>query len=348
MYICIFFTKTIGMRIEKILSATNLNSSWDKLTESVYQSSDFLIHLEQNNPCCQRYYLLYNEDRLIAGAIVYSLKINLLTFSKFKLNLPFTIIGVPCSVDGNAIIGDEKYYNLLIEYILKEEKGIILCLNYDNPLKINGIIQMQTLPTIVFENNFNSWEDYLNELKHNYRRRVSQALRKYDGIIKTSEACNTFTDNHYSQYLSIMEKTKTKLEILSKDFFQNLNNNFVLHSLYKDENLLTWHITTKDNRNANLMYYFLFGGINYSLRDKYDSYFNNLISIIQEGIELKAKKISLGQTAEISKIRLGGELIPKRMFLYHSNRIINLLLYTFRNQLTNKSKSIQANIYKTH
>jgi len=332
------------MRIEKIQSANRIDITWNKLIVSAYQKIDFLSHLEAYNPCKQRYYLLYDNDELCAGAIVYSLKMNILTFSKFNLNLPFSILGIPTSVDASGMIGNEKYYEFLVQHILKDEKGITLCLNYDNILGVKNIVQMQTLPTLIFKNDFNSLTHYCESLKHNYRRRISQAQKKFLGVEKLTEPCSSFNDEHYNQYISIMKRTKTKLELLNKEFFVNLCSDYTLHSFYINKILLTWHITTKNFD----VYYFLFGGINYQFRDIYDSYYNNLISIIQEGIELECKTMSLGQTAEISKNRLGAKLIPQRMFIHHSNKIINTIFLICKNFLTYKTKTIHANIYKSN
>ena len=54
--------------------------------------------------------------------------------------------------------------------------------------------------------------------------------------------------------------------------------------------LLAWHISIFDDS-------FLFGGINYELRDRFDSYCNNLISIIKEGFDTQCKTINFGQNS---------------------------------------------------
>lgn len=334
----------MSFTIRKIEEINHSDDSWDKLCVSVYQNKEFLNHLEKYNPCHQRYYLLYENNMLCSGAIVYSLKVNVFTYSKLNCKINFSLIGIPASVDASGIIGDEKYYSSLVEYIIKNERGIILCLNYDNIIGIDNIVQMQTLPALIFENNFSSWEHYCKSLKHNYRRRIFQAQNKFCEVNKVSCSCSHFNDEHYEQYISIMSRTKTKLEILSKEFFMHLGSNYTLHSFYKDDILLTWHITIKNEGS----YYFLFGGINYELRDKYDSYYNNLISIVKEGIELGCDRISMGQTAEISKNRLGARLVTQRMFIYHSNKLVNYIFVVFRNVLTYKTKTIHAHIFKSN
>ena len=334
------------MNIKKYTSAENISKTWDICTESIYQKLDFLLHLEKYNPCKQRYYVGYNNsDNFLAGAIVYSLKINLFTFSKYSFPIPISVIGIPASVDAAGIVGkNHELTKDLILNILQHEKGVILCLNFNEIDNIEKIVKMQTLPTLIFEKKNNSYNDFLKSIKHNYRRRIIKAEEKLKNVEKRIEPCSSFTEEHYNQYLAIMKHTKTKLEILSFDFFRKLPNNYKLISLYHNDTLLVWHISTFDTAT----YYFLFGGINYALRDKFDAYCNNLISIIEEGFDTQCKTINLGQTATISKNRLGAEIVPLKMFMYHSNPLIRWILYLFKKTMSYKIKDKSVNIYKNH
>ncbi len=323
-------------------SIRDIIGNWDELSESMYQKKFFLEHLEKHNPCKQRYYCGYVNDTLVVGMIVYSLEINLFTFSGKKLQLKANIIGIPASVDASGVIGDQKYGDQLLTHILINEKGVILCLNYNYSDSVPDIIKMSTLPSLIFEKRDIDWSSFLLSIKHNYRRRIKVANLKFQNVTQTESECLTFTQAHYRQYLEVIEKTKTKLEVLSFDFFRHLPEPFRLYSFYHENELLTWHITARDEET----YYFLFGGINYSLRDLYDSYFNNLIAILKEGFATDCRYVNLGQTAETSKNRLGAELVEKKMFLYHSHWGIRMILKALKGALTYKSKTRQSNIYK--
>lgn len=332
------------MKIIKKDSANELDPNWNLLCDSVYQKDKFLKHTEKYNRCNQRYFLAYEESGFVAGAVVYSLKVNMLTFAKHSLNIPMTIIGIPASVDAYGIVGNEIYYDELLNEIIKNEKGIILCLNYNKSLRINDIIEMKTLPTMIYDRDASSWENFLESVRHNYRRRILKAQNKFDGIVIKKGLCSQFTNEHYRLYLSIMSRTKTKLEILQKEFFLNLSSEYVLYSFYSDNELITWHITT----SSEGIYYFLFGGINYSLRDKYDSYFNNLIHVVKEGINIKSESINLGQTAEVSKNRLGAKSIEKKMFIYHKNPLFRLMFKSMKSFLGYQINSEMVSIFKRH
>jgi hypothetical protein len=331
------------MEIRKYTAAENICSTWDLCTDSIYQKLEFLSHLEKYNPCNQRYYIGYDLNKVICGAVVYSLKMNLLTFWKRSLPVLISVIGIPASVDAAGIIGkDTECVKKLISYILKQEKGLILCLNFNEIDTIDKIVKMQTLPTLIFEKKNNTWDDFLQNIKHPYRRRILKAEHKIKHIEKRIEPCSFFTQEHYNQYLAIMMHTKTKLETLSFDFFYHLPNTYQLVSLYYGKDLLVWHISSSDAAT----YYFLFGGINYELRDKFDSYCNNLISIIKEGFDTPCNTINLGQTATVSKNRLGANIIPLKMFLYHSNSLIRWILYLLKKPLSYEIKEKSVAVYK--
>jgi hypothetical protein len=332
------------MKIKKITTANNICPTWNLLADSTYQKLDFLSHLEKYNPCKQRYYICFDSDKVVCGAAVYSLKINLFMFSKSSLSISFSVIGLPASVDAAGIVGkNTECINALFSAILQQEKGLILCLNYNSIEKVKKIIKMQTLPTLIFEKKNDTWDDFLNSVKHNYRHRILKAESKIKNTEKRTEPCSCFTKEHYNQYLAVMERTKTKLEVLSFDFFYNLPETYQLISIYHGKNLLVWHISTSDSTT----YYFLFGGMNYELRDKFDSYYNNLISIIKEGFDTECKMINLGQTATIPKNRLGSTIVPLSMFFYHHNPLIRLFLFLGKKLISYKIKEKCVNIYKS-
>jgi hypothetical protein len=328
--------------IDKITTAKNINRCWDQMISSPYQKLDLLIHLEKYNYCNQRYYIGREHDNYRVGAVIYSLKINILTYAKYTLNIPMTVIGIPASVDAGGLVGDKSLYVTIISHILKHEKRVILCLNYSEPLEISKVVEMQTLPTLILNNIYSTFSHYLSDLRHKYRRRIKCANKKGFGLRETESSCSSFTSNHYELYLNILNRAKTKLEVLTQDFFVNLPETFKLYSIYIENELLTWHITTMQNG----VYYFLFGGINYDLRDKYDSYYNNLISIIKKGIENKCHTINFGQTAEVSKVRLGAKLNPKKMFLHHSNGLINNILRMIKPVIEYKARTVNGVVLK--
>lgn len=323
-------------------SPENLGNEWDNIADFYFQKREFLTHLHKYNPCSQRYYELYYKNRLVAGAVVYTLKVDILTFANIPSPLTMHVIGLPASIATTPIIGNPGEFQYLLNDLLQKEKGLILGLNMMEDYLVGKVINMRTLPTIILKIEFDNIESYENSLRHTYRRRLRRFREKFSNVRTETSDCSLFNQEHYRLYLEIMKRTRTKLEILGFDLFRNLPSNFILTTHYNEDNMLCWHITCHD---GNVLFFF-FGGMNYSLRDHYQSYHNNLYTIITEALNNKYDIIDLGQTAEIAKTRLGGKPEERRMFLYHRNPVIFHFLRPFKSLLTYSKTNEKSNVFK--
>lgn len=323
-------------------SPENLGNEWDQIADFYFQSREFLSHLQKYNPCSQRYYELFSGDKLIAGTVLYTLKINLFTFLNIPSPLKMQVIGIPASVATPPLIGDPACFRYLFEEILKKEKGFILGLNMRDDYLRDKVLNMRTLPTIILKEKFSSIESYENALRYNYRRRIHNIRKKFRNVTVVSGSCSIFTGEHYRLYLEIMKRTRTKLETLSEDLFRNLPPKFILTTYYSGEKMLSWHITCVDGNGL----FFFFGGLDYSLRDDFQSYNNNLLGIISEAITRQSDFIDFGQTAESAKCRLGAKPEERRMFFYHRNPLIFYIIRPFKNLLTYSNMAEVHNVFK--
>ena len=75
----------------------------------------------------------------------------------------------------------------------------------------------------------------------------------------------------------------------------------------RDGRLIGWAITL----NAPEGFYFFMGGVDQTENRAHPIYLRLLIEVVKQGIELGAKRIDLSKTAEIPKMRLGGESHPR-------------------------------------
>ncbi len=310
------------VEIKMFSKALDLPEKWDALAVDYFQTRGFLGYTEKYNPCNQRYYILFQDGIFKAGSIVYTLRLDIFTYLPVSSPFRMNISGIPCSVSSGGFVGDFKLFPGLINYIKSQEKGLFLILNLDSDPLISDTAIGRTLPTIILENKFQSWESYLQSLRANYRRRVIRLSRPFSEIFEKQGACMQFDDKMYQQYLEVLKRSKGKLETLSQRFFQNLSLNFNLTAYYSQEKLLGWYISTIYKEK----YYFFLGGIDYELNKQFNTYFNILFGVLKEGIVKKASSIDLGQTAEIPKIRLGGKVNEKYMLGDHSNLLLRNLL----------------------
>ena len=82
----------------KILTALDLPNEWDLMSNCHFQKKEFFQYTEKYNPCNQRYYLLFNNNQLVAGACVYTLSIDLLTFINVRSPVKMQVVGIPATV----------------------------------------------------------------------------------------------------------------------------------------------------------------------------------------------------------------------------------------------------------
>ena len=272
------------------------------------------------------------------SACEYKMKLNIFTFGKLKLNIAFTVIAPPASVDKSGYCGD---LNALIEDY-KSRKGLFLILN----LKADEVnIQTKaavgkTLPSCIFKNEFESFDAYLSALRSNYRRRIKIALQKAKDLqVKKIENAD-FDEEIYKLYLQVLGRSDFPLEKLPIKFFQN--SNCEIDVFYNKNIPLAFVMYESDNDNMS----FIFGGMDYANRDKYNLYYNMLLHIAREGIGRKAGFINFGQTAEITKCRIGCKLEDRFMIAFGGNGLLTYLLNMFAPFLQNNKMFGECNVFR--
>ncbi len=322
------------MEFKRIQESINLPAKWDALADNYFQQTKFLLHTEKYNPCQQRYYSCSENGKLISAAIVYSLRLDLLTFINVKSPIKMNIAGIPCSVSSPGIFGNKAAVEVLKKHICKVEKGFVLFLNLVDEAVKGTFASGRTLPTIVLKNHFQEWGDYLAALRSNYRRRLILINKNNKDLRFEKKLCSEFTNEMHRQYLEVYKRSSGKLEKLNCDFFQNLPPEFNLTVCFKNETIMGWNITLENQG----IYYFFLGGINYKQNKIHNTYLSLLSAIIKEGIEKKSGFIELGQTAETPKMRLGGKPEIRYMEAHHNNKLLNKLIKSLSALLEYKRK----------
>ncbi|MDP3916307.1 MAG: GNAT family N-acetyltransferase [Bacteroidota bacterium] len=325
--------------IEKRLVAKDLPDEWNLLAENYFQKREFLSYTEKYNPCVQRYYCLYEHDKLLAAAIIYSLRLDLFTYLRIKSPLKMNIAGIPCSVSSSGIFGSKEHKEQLKNFIFINEKGFVLFLNLDEKPLHETNATGKTLPTILLKNTFKSWEEYLVHLRSDYRRRLQKITKTGSGTELIKTACSVFDEEMYRQYLQVYSKSTAKLEKLSFSFFKNLPPEFHLVACRKNGRTIGWNILLQSDRSL----FFFLGGIDYQQNAENQTYLKLLTNIVAEGIVQGVDLIDLGQTAEIPKMRLGGQAQTKYMEARHSNSLFHRLL-----KFNEKSLEYKKEIFNHH
>jgi len=330
------------LTLQRVLHPDALPAAWDELASSYFQRRAFLRHAHTYNPCRQRYYLLRDGDTVQAGAVVYSLRMDMLTFLGLPSPVMMHIAGVPCSVSSGGLLGDSRHYPQLLTRLRSAEVGLLLCLNLDAcPVTVN-MVQGRTLPTIVLNNPFRSWGEYRDALRATYRRRLRSIEAAADSLTITNLPCSTYNADMHGLYEQVYQRSRDKLERLTADFFRHLPAEFHLTVLQSGERLLGWTICLLDDER----WYFVLGGRSYAPDILPDLYFVMLLTVLKQGIAAGARQIDFGQTAEIPKMRLGGIPREKYMLGAHSNPLWHTLLRWGGGLLSNRRVTPAAHVFK--
>lgn len=132
------------------------------------------------------------------------------------------IIGIPCSVSCSGIFGKSDGVRALSEYIFTKEKGFVLMLNRSEKPEQKKYAAGKTLPTIVLDNRFLDWEEYIASLTASYRRRLKKLMTDPPALKFSTVPSASFSEPMYRLYENVYEKSNAKLEKLTIDFFKNL------------------------------------------------------------------------------------------------------------------------------
>lgn len=285
--------------------AEDIPRLWDDIaSHNYFLKRESLSVLEVSNPCEATYYIVNRESIFVT----YRLSLNLLTYSKFKLERKITVIGVPLSVGCSGyILKNESHLHALLDRL----NGFVLVLNTPEP--IPGLAYGKTLPDIRMITP-KTEELYIHSLKSNYKKRILK-IKNAGFTIRDIDASD-FSDTLYSRYEEVFNNSNFKLEKQSISYFRNYNAK--IFSFEKGSNICGF-IQTKIVNNTM---YFILGGFDYKENKDSLLYLSMLYKVITEAIENKCESIILGQTAEEAKLRFGAETNTRYMNVYCKNKIL--------------------------
>ena len=305
------------IEIKRFDSITEVPHIWDTVIgDNLYLSREFLWFMEKNDACGQQYYMLFDDGVLDSVFMSYvRKKYNLAMFTKFNLYQKMTMIYVPLSVTRPGIAYG-KHLDKVFDFI-KTIKGPKMVLNIGD-VEPRGYAKGLTCPKCILTNKFKSFDDYLNNLRSNYRYRYNKCFKKSQGLkLEFLEDNKDFTDEMYECYLQVYNKSKIRVEKLPIEFFRG---KFFKTFVLKNEEKAVGFGQMLENGTELI---FEFVGVDYKYNNTYDTYLRILLEIVKYGVDNKFKTIDFGQTADESKLKLGCEYTKLFAYLHHSNRLIN-------------------------
>lgn len=193
------------------------------------------------------------------------------------------------------------------------------------------IYEFNTQPSMIFnlDENWKSKQYYYDAFNKKYRDQYKRAHKKIEGIKTKELSLNEIIsqeDRIYDLYHFVALNAPFNTFFLSKNHFstfkKHCGNRFRLFGYFKDELLIGFHTLLLNE--DKLETYFL--GYDDAFQKEHMLYLNMLYNMTEFGIENNFKKIIFGRTALEIKSSIGAEPILMTGFIYHTNKLINILL----------------------
>ncbi|MFN8438218.1 MAG: GNAT family N-acetyltransferase [Cytophagales bacterium] len=288
----------------------------EKLSKTIFKWKQ--IHV--GHPCCTLLYdfnyTIYDPSTLNSTKFQ-NMYLQSLDYVSSKLNV--SILTLPTS-------SLEQFNKTLLEnYCFQESLQ-------DFTMQLNDVNKWQT------------FDDYLAELKRKYLKRAKTILDKSKNISYKNLNLDEILQNKnllHSLYAQVTTSQNFILKSADVDHFENLKK------IYGEEfQILAYY--TNDEIVAFLSYfvfdnkmYVHYVGLDYAQNDKFDLYFNLLFKTIDIAITQKLETINYGRTSLDAKASLGA--VPEHHNTYFKTYGLTRLL---QKQIIKQLQSLESNSWK--
>lgn len=304
------------------LHPDDLPEKWDEAfgLSGLFCHKNLLKHLFDTSPIKQEYFsLVSQEKRALNGTVCRS---NLpFVVGPITIYRPATICSLPMPFSTDPGFSDVSRLKEVADIMNGFWGGFQLITGLDKKGEdLRGWSWRRHFPTIDLDIRWDSFSEYHECFRSDYKSRITEALVRGRGLRSCIIPPDRFDEKTYSLYVAVARRYHSK--VLPRHYFAKFPvENYIL-GLEADGTILAWAFLVPKGRYL----YFLFGGFNDKYNDAYNIYNNLLLAIVRFSIENKYERINLGQTAELSKMRIGGHPIERYQLVRHTDPIINQIL----------------------
>lgn len=175
-------------------------------------------------------------------------------------------------------------------------------------------------PTVDLDIRWGTFEEYHDSFRTDYKSRITETLEAGREIKQYLLSPDRFTPKEHALYAKVAKRYNSL--VLPVSFFTEFPEENYILGLELNGSVEAWALLVPKNKYM----YFLFGGFSEKLNSVYRLYNNLLLAIVRFSIENKYERVNLGQTAELSKMRVGGLPVERYQLVRHTNPLINLIL----------------------
>jgi len=300
----------------------DLPKEWDQAypEQDIFSKRRIIQHLYLSSPLKQNYFWLENPgDKQLAGPVCQPMLP--FTLGPITIYRPATVCSLPIpfsTVPGFSDAGRLKDVAAAMNHF---PGGFQLISGLREPEpEINGWAWRRHFPTIDCDIRWSSFTQYQESFRSDYKSRITNSLRMGSKLRPSIIPPGRLDEKTYSLYVDVARRYHSI--VLPRKFFTKFPNENYILGLELDATVLAWAFLVPQGRYL----YFLFGGFNDQLNEEYSIYNNLLLAIIRFSIENKYEKVNLGQTAELSKMRIGGYPRERFLLVRHTNCLINQII----------------------
>lgn len=197
--------------------------------------------------------------------------------------------------------------------------------------------------------NWNVFEDYLNDFSKKYRTRARSARKKLEGIEKREMNCDEikrYQNEMNILYQNVAENAPFNTFFLAENHFESmkeiLNQNFKIFGYFLDQKLIGFYTLILNNEDIDT--YFL--GYNKELQKEKQLYLNMLLDMVEFSINNRFKRIIFGRTALEIKSTIGAEPIEIFGLIKHNNILLNQFMGRIFSSLNPKAEWVQRRPFR--
>lgn len=177
--------------------------------------------------------------------------------------------------------------------------------------------------------NWNTFEDYLNDMSNKYRTRAKRAFKKLDNIKCQPfdlTLINQYLDEIYALYLRVANSVGFNAVLLSKGYFYEMKKtfgeDFELWGAFDGDKLIGFYTTLLNYEELETG----FIGFDDAYNPTHQLYLNFLFNMVRQGIEKQVHRVVFARTAMEIKSSIGAEPHQMHTYLKHHSKPINMML----------------------
>jgi len=307
-----------------------------------FLTGSYLKVLEQSNPSDLqfRYLMISNSHGETCGIIYFQLlkfsgkniHLKKSPFLSILVNLALGICPFKLLICGNVFAVNFKPYcfheekisetditKIVEEYTKLEKSDAILLkdfgVNFSNNLLYSMGYQNYTADLTMcmdVKHEWNSIDDYKHALTKKYRRRFEKITASASTLKREELTISTivkYKETLFKLFKHVSAKQTMSMGLINKNYFEEFKaafpERFKVVGYFEGEELIAF--CTYIDRNDLLEVHYI--GMDYSMNEKYNLYFNILFDSLKLAISERKSQLELGRTAREAKANLGSKAV---------------------------------------